>query len=99
MDQSTFSGPIQSAMLLGRWTRIAERHGGGCSCCPGLGDVAIDEVERRVSEWLAQRHRLDGTFSTVLRACISERRALAAELSADLDEALGELERIQAGMR
>ena len=63
MDPSTFSGPIQAAMLLGRWTRIAERHGGGCSCCPGLGDVAIEEVERRVSEWLAQRHPLEGTFS------------------------------------
>ena len=77
MDPSTFSGPIQAAMLLGRWARIAERHGGGCSCCPGLGDVAIDEVERRVSEWLAQRHPLDGTFSAVLRACISERRRFA----------------------
>lgn len=98
MDQSTFSGPIQSAMLLGRWTRIAERHGGGCSCCPGLGDIAIDEVERRVSEWLAHRHRLDGTFSTVLRACISEGRALPAGMDAELDEALSHLERIQAGM-
>ena len=98
MDQEPFSGPIQAAMLLGRWTRIAERHGGGCSCCPGLGDVAIDEVERRVSEWLAQRHPLDGTFSTVLRACISKRRALPAGMDADLAEALGELERIQAGM-
>jgi hypothetical protein len=85
-------------MLLGRWARIAERHGGGCSCCPGLGDVPIDEVERRVSEWLAQRHRLDGSFSKMLRTCISERQALGAELCADLDEALSHLERIQAGM-
>ena len=98
MDQSAFSGPIQAAMLLGRWARIAERHGGGCSCCPGLGDVAIDEVERRVTAWLAQRHALDGPFSATLRASISERRSLPAELYADLDEALRELERIQAGM-
>ncbi len=41
-------------MLLGRWAIIAERHGGGCSCCPGLGDVAIDEVEKRVTGWLTQ---------------------------------------------
>ena len=98
MDQVAFSGPIQSAMLLGRWTRIVEHHGGGCSCCPGLGDVAIDEVERRVTAWLAQRHAVDGSFSAALRASISERRPLAAELYADLNEALGELERIQAGM-
>ena len=80
-------------MLLGRWTRIVERHGGGCSCCPGLGDVAIDEVERRVTAWVAQRHPLDGPFSAALRASISERRSLPAELYADLDEALSELER------
>ncbi len=85
-------------MLLGRWTRIVEHHGGGCSCCPGLGDVAIDEVERRVTAWLAQRHPLDGPFSAALRASISDRRPLAAALYADLDEALAELERIQAGM-
>ena len=85
-------------MLLGRWTRVAERHGGGCSCCPGLGDVAIDEVERRVSEWLAQRHSLDRPFSSMLRACISERRPLVDALCADLDEALSHLERIQVGM-
>lgn len=95
---ATQAGPIQAAMLLGRWTRIVERHGGGCSCCPGLGDVAIDEVERRVTAWVAQRHPLDGPFSAALRASISERRSLPAELYADLDEALSELERIQAGM-
>jgi hypothetical protein len=55
-------------------------------------------VERRVTAWLAQRHRLDGPFSATLRASISDRRPLAAELYADLDEALAELERIQAGM-
>ena len=98
MDQSTFSGPIQSAMLLGRWTRIVERHGGGCSCCPGLGDVAIDEVEKRVTDWLRQRHPLSSSFSQELRQCIERRAALAPELQKDINEALSELERIQSGM-
>jgi hypothetical protein len=81
-------------VLLGRWTRIVERHGGGCSCCPGLGDVAIDEVEKRVTEWL----RLDRRFTGLLRECIERRAALAPQLQKDIDEALSELERIQSGM-
>src|SRR3954464_8103647 len=91
---ATQAGPIQAAMLLGRWTRIVERHGGGCSCCPGLGDVAIDEVEKRVTEWL----RLPGPFSSVLRECIERRASLTPELQKGIDEALSELERIQSGM-
>ena len=85
-------------MLLGRWTRIVERHGGGCSCCPGLGDVAIGEVEKRVTEWLGQRHDVGASFSARLRDCIAARAALPAELRKDIDEALSELERIQSGM-
>jgi hypothetical protein len=81
-------------VLLGRWTRIVERHGGGCSCCPGLGDVAIDEVEKRVTEWL----RLDRSFTGLLRECIERRAPLGPDLKKDIDEALSELERIQAGM-
>lgn len=85
-------------MLLGRWTRIAERHGGGCSCCPGLGDVAIEEVEKRVTHWLRQRHPLEDSFSDVLRKTISARAALDEGLRKDIDEAMSELERIQSGM-
>ena len=85
-------------MLLGRWTRIVERHGGGCSCCPGLGDVAIDEVEKRITDWLRQRHALGESFSTLLRGCIERRSVLTGELQKDIDEALAELERIQSGM-
>ena len=86
-------------MLLGRWSRIVERHGGGCSCCPGLGDVAIEEVEKRVTDWLRRRHEVEETFSKTLRNCIAARAPLAAELQKDIDEALSELERIQSGMR
>jgi hypothetical protein len=85
-------------VLLGRWTRIVERHGGGCSCCPGLGDVAIEEVEKRVTDWLGRRHPLSSRFSDLLRQCIERRAPLAPELHKDIDEALSELERIQSGM-
>ena len=67
-------------MLLGRWTLIAQRHGGGCSCCPGLGEVAIEEVEKRVSDWL----RLPCGFTAVLRDCIAGRGALNEALHKDL---------------
>ena len=93
-NKTSFDDAIQAAVLLGRWTRIVERHGGGCSCCPGLGDVAIDEVEKRVTDWL----RLERAFPGLLRECIARRAALAPGLRKDLDEALSELERIQSGM-
>ena len=85
-------------MLLGRWSRIVERHGGGCSCCPGLGDVAIDEVERRVTDWLRKRHAVEASFSTRLKDCVAGRAGLPEDLQKDIDEALSELERIQSGM-
>jgi hypothetical protein len=56
--------------------------------------VAIDEVEKRITDWL----RLDRPFTGVLRECIERRDALAPELQKDIDEALTELERIQSGM-
>ena len=77
---------------------IAERHGGGCSCCPGLGDVALDEVERRVTDWLAQRHDVGASFTATLKSCIGGRAALADALQSDIDEALSHLERMQSGL-
>jgi hypothetical protein len=93
-SKASVDDAIRAAVLLGRWTRIVERHGGGCSCCPGLGDVAIDEVEKRVTDWL----RLERPFTAVLRECIERRSALSADLQKNVDEALAELERIQSGM-
>ena len=60
--------------------------------------MAIDEVEKRVTEWLRQRHPLSSPLSQALRECIAHRGSLAAELQKDIDEALAELERIQSGM-
>jgi hypothetical protein len=91
---------VEAARLLGRWTLIAERHAGGCSCCPGLGEVAMDEVEGRVLAWLRQRHAAlgeRGSLTGLLRDCVERRAAIAPALLADLAEALDELERIQAG--
>ena len=56
--------------------------------------MAIEEVEKRVTDWL----RLDTAFSRVLRECIERRAPLAPEVQKGIDEALGELERIQSGM-
>ena len=60
--------------------------------------MAIDEVEKRVSDWLRQRHPLADSFSDHLKKTIGARGALSAELQKDIDEALSELERIQSGM-
>ena len=55
--------------------------------------MAIEEVEQRVTAWL----RLESSFTSVLRGCIERRATLAPELQSGIDEALSELERIQAG--
>ena len=91
---------MQAARLLGRWTLIAERHAGGCSCCPGLGDVSLDEVEGRVLAWLGERYVLaqkPGDLAAMLKDCIRGKRPADAALFRDLAEALDYLERAQAG--
>ena len=96
---------LSATRLLGRWTLVCQRHdGGGCSCCPGLGDIKMTEVEQLLCKDLRKRHALlqerDG-FVEVLRLCVA-RNFLAeqAELSALLDDigrAINELERAQNG--
>jgi hypothetical protein len=91
---------VEAAKLLGRWTLIAERHATGCSCCPGLGDVTMDEVEGRVLGWLRERHaQLRGSagMTALLRQCIERKACVDPALLADLTEALDYLERTQAG--
>jgi hypothetical protein len=93
---------VEAARLLGRWTLIAERHAGGCSCCPGLGAVSMEEVEARVLAWLRERHRpLQGRASVtaLLKDCIGRKARGDAALFADLAEALEHLERVQAGLQ
>jgi hypothetical protein len=95
---------IEAAKLLGRWTLIAEKHANGCSCCPGLGDVTIEQVEGSVASWLRGRHPVlqnGKTVSGLLKDCIARSEPAGADvlqpLFKDLDEALGHLEQIQRG--
>jgi len=96
---------IEAAKLLGRWTLIAEKHATGCSCCPGLGDVTMDEVEASVVAWLRQRHAVLASRQSVtalLKDCIARAEPAGPEvlqpLFSDLDEALGHLEQVQRGL-
>ena len=95
---------IEAARLLGRWTLISDQHANGCSCCPGLGDVSIDEVEGSVAAWLRERHpflKEGRTVSSLLRDCIARNEPAGADvlqpIFRDLDEALGHLEQVQRG--
>jgi hypothetical protein len=91
---------VEAARLLGRWTLIAERHAGGCSCCPGLGDVSMDELEGRVLAWLRERHAplaAAGSLTLLLRRVIERKSAVDKALLEDCAEALDHLERVQAG--
>ena len=95
---------IEAAKLLGRWTLIAEKHAGGCSCCPGLGDVTMEQVEGSVAAWLRDRHPLlanGGSVTALLKDCIARSQSAGAEvlqpLFRDLGEALDHLEQVQRG--
>jgi len=95
---------IEAAKLLGRWTLIAERHATGCTCCPGLGNVTMQQVEGKVFAWLRQKHPLldtRGSVTGLLRDCIARSQPARPEvlqpLFRDLDEALGHLEQVQHG--
>jgi hypothetical protein len=95
---------IEAAKLLGRWTLIADKHANGCSCCPGLGDVTMEQVEGSVVAWLRARHPFlqnGKTVTGLLKDCIARSERAGAEvlqpLFRDLDEALGHLEQVQRG--
>ncbi len=100
-DEGALLAAAAAARLLGRWTLVAERHAGGCSCCPGLGEVGMEDVEARVNAWLRTRHALpeEGGFTAILRQSIAAPLSFPEQqaLFADLEEALEELERIQRG--
>ena len=92
---------MKAAGLLGRWTLIAERHATGCSCCPGLGDVTMDEVEGGVLGWLRERHAVlaeRGSVAGLLKDCIERKASVEESLFEDLAEALDHLERVQSGL-
>lgn len=57
----------------------------------------MEEVERRVSEWMRARHAGFPGVVSFLKESIAQRRGDAAVFK-DLDEALAELERIQSGL-
>jgi hypothetical protein len=93
---------IEAARLLGRWTLIAEQHATGCPCCPGLGDVTLEQVEGNVVGWLRQKHPLledRESVTGLLKDCIARLQPAGAEvlqpLFRDLDEALAHLEQVQ----
>jgi hypothetical protein len=94
---------IEAARLLGRWTLIADKHANGCSCCPGLGDVTLEQVEGSVLAWLRERHFVLGekTVTALLRDCVARAEPASAQVLEpvfrDLDEALGHLEQVQRG--
>ena len=96
---------IEAARLLGRWTLIAEKHANGCSCCPGLGDVSITQVEESVASWLRGKHPLlenRASVAGLLKNCIARAEPAGPEvlqpLFRDLDEALAHLEEVQRGL-
>jgi hypothetical protein len=103
--EQTLEQALEAARLLGRWSLISQRHGGGCSCCPGLGDVAMDEVEANLLKALRKEHPLlEGrqSLNDFLKDCVTRKSAAEPEalesLFKDLGGILGDLENIQRGL-
>src|SRR4051794_24739106 len=97
---------VEATRLLGRWTMVGQRHGQGCSCCPpGLGDVAMDDVEKSIMASLKKEHPvLEGreNLALFLKDCVSRTGVKAApgEIPALLKDVAGvidDLEKIQLG--
>ena len=97
---------LEATRLLGRWSLVAQRHGNGCSCCPGLGEVRMDEVERHVLHGLRMRHPLlldRESLLEFLRECVRRPGSHAAQaeqlhhLFGDVAKSIEHLEQIQRG--
>ena len=97
---------LEAARLLGRWSLVAQRHGGGCSCCPGLGAIDMAQVEAKLLEVLRKQHPLldqRNSFTDVLRDCVrrkpTDEPGAVQALLKDFELVLGDLEDIQRGLR
>lgn len=101
---ATLLAALTATRLLGRWTMVCNRHGNGCSCCPGLGDIDMQEVERLLTNDLRARHSLlaerEG-FVNVLRECVERKFTEGGEeldaLLEDIGRAIDQLEKYQSG--
>lgn len=95
---------VEAARLLGRWSLIAQKHEAGCSCCPGLGDVAVADVEQQILKDLRARNPSIGDTATVaelLRSLVmrssGQPAAAVPALLSDIDRIIGILEQMQRG--
>lgn len=95
---------VEATRLLGRWSLVSQKHEAGCSCCPGLGDVAVADVEQEILKDLRARHPDLGDAASVnelLRSFVLRARpgtvAATHALLADIDRIIGMLEQMQRG--
>ncbi len=103
----TLETALQAARLLGRWSLVGQRHGGGWSCCPGLGDISMTDVEAHMLKSLRTQHALlqnRESFISVLRDCVKRTPIDGAQpeelesLFKDIGDMIEHLENIQRGL-
>ena len=95
---------VEATRLLGRWSLVSQKHEAGCSCCPGLGDVDVADVEKEILADLRARHggleEVDGV-GNLLKAFVMRGRPGAVTgtpaLLSDIDRIIGVLEQMQRG--
>ena len=95
---------VEATRLLGRWSLVSQKHEAGCSCCPGLGDVDVADVEKEILADLRARHEgleaIDGV-GNLLKAFVMRGQpgsvAATPSLLSDIDRIIGVLEQMQRG--
>ena len=98
------STAVEATRLLGRWSLVSQKHEAGCSCCPGLGDVDVADVEKEILADLRARHagmESVESIGSLLKGFVARNppdavRATPA-LFSDIDRIIGVLEQMQRG--
>lgn len=95
---------VEATRLLGRWSLVSQKHEAGCSCCPGLGDVDVAEVEKDILADLRARHEgletvenIGGLLKSFVARGPAPSPASRPALLADIDRIIGILEQMQRG--
>jgi hypothetical protein len=75
---------IEALGLLGKWTKLAQRHlsaGGSCACSVDFGDIQVQDFEQQILDYLHNRHGAKPAMAAVMAEQGRYRKAESGSLS------------------